>query len=443
MKKIFYFIFLLALFIIGNKNVLAKEINYEGSTGVYVKKELGSFYESYNIRKYSKYNTKNYLYSIEPYTKNTFDAPYDILNEFIDVEERVKVLAYVGDKLFKEKNDSTYYGVAQVLIWQTLANEGKVNFNDENKYKNVIKEIEGEASNYLLKPFNGKDIEISLGEEFVINEELLNYYQIEDINSDLIDYKVENNKIIIKGLKVGKVTFKLKKFIKEKDYDMELFKSEDYTDYISAGNFYLEDSFTISVIGSQIKLEIMSDDENEFNVTYGIFDNDNNLLYKVDANKSGSYISCDLPLGSYKVKQLSISSNFLKDERVYEVLISSKEQQVLVLNNFRNKFKVTINFRNSEGELINSAIEFKIYDNYIADNGSIDIWLDKGSYNIELINSIYNLCDDINLEIDEDVAVDIVLIENNEVAIDVPDTISFNYLYTLLGFICVKKIIFN
>ena len=101
MKKIFYFIFLLALFVIDNKNVLAKEINYEGSTGVYVKKELGSFYESSNIRKYSKYNTKNYLYSIEPYTKNTFDAPYDILNEFIDVEERVKVLAYVGDKLFK------------------------------------------------------------------------------------------------------------------------------------------------------------------------------------------------------------------------------------------------------------------------------------------------------------------------------------------------------
>ncbi|MGM9834238.1 MAG: hypothetical protein ACI31M_00450 [Bacilli bacterium] len=390
MKQILFSTFIIFIaFLIGNKIVNAREIQYERSTSVYVRRNLGNSFIDGRVRKYIEYNTNHTLFSTEPF-KGVPDvyAHYDI-NDEITISNEVKEIAYVADLLYQDTYDLTYIAVGQKMIWDLVKNKEEIYFYDKNGrndilYINYEKEINDKINKLFPKLNIPTEISLNLNDNIELSDELLNDYEIVNSKGTSSISYINDDKLMIKGESRGITELILKKDIGSKDYEMKLFSNETESDFISSGNFSSFVILNINVTSGDFFLNVLGEDiEDGYNASYGIFKNDK-LIYRFDINNKGFY-KTELPCDNYVVKQLSISPLYLKDDKEYVIKIDENRETILEVNTLRNReineVVDNINEQNKEENtsgVLSEIIELSVPDTF--SNTNTIILLGKSLY---------------------------------------------------------------
>ena len=384
---------------------------------------------------------------------------------------------------YQETKNDLYSFLTQGLIVKTLKPTSFTYlFNNEYSLEEVEEQenlLQQEIDNYFKKPsFDNKKIELNLNEEVTITDEnnvLLSYLLEENLN-DIVSNEVIDNKIILKALKPGSVTFRLKKEYKEKDYNMEfLFKEIQGTPItpinfaITPGNFTLYSEFEVKVNTSRIGLDIKDDEtassDKTLNVTYGIYNQKKELVYQINTNVEGLFYTDCLPYGKYYIKEISNTETYLKNDHVYKIDLDSNQDKIIVLKNHKKNLnnikdelesndklrEIEISFLDEEGRLIKEDVAISIMDKLYQINGKTSIVLKDGNYLMKVLNipDSYILENETKLiDVNDNMELEIILKHKEEgygnemVNITVPDTWSFksiNYLFIFIGLRYVKK----
>lgn len=490
MKKLFrlmVFLFLCSFICIRNSFALTDELKQQSKYNLRYKYTFGfTTHNLYFAKQVLKSNNHDIYNFHMPFNKQ-FDV-YNIYKEIPNTSVpkalflEMQKIAYYGDMKYRETNNELYYFVTQGLIVKALKPDS-FNYSENDLYTKEVFEkvessLENEIDNYFIKPsFDNKEIEINLNDTLTISDEnnILSSYQLENAGNDIVSYKVVDNKIILKALKPGVITFKLKKEFKDKDYDMEFLYKENKGSSsitpinfaITPGNFTSYSEFKVRVNTSRIGLDIKDDEtisgEESLNVNYGIYNQNNELIYHINTNVEGIFYTDYLPYGKYYIKQISNSALYEKDNTIYKVNLNSGQEEIIVLKNHKKKIfqntnetndlselrQVNISFLDEEGRLIEDDVHISIMDNFYQINGKTSIILKDGNYLIKFLKiplsyTLENATKLIN--VNDNMDIEIVLkykeegIGNEEiVAIDIPNTFSFNYFFIFIGLRYVKK----
>lgn len=319
--------------------------------------------------------TSNYIGSTD-LTK----APYDL--------ETIKKLELIGYYGYDYPNHQTleYRMATQMLIWEEVTGKPvefykRIDWNavyyDVNKEKNEILRL---INNHNNKPsFDGQAYNAKFNEELEIIDlnNILNEYEI--IKEDNFEYKVEENKLYIKPLVVGKIEIKFEKK-KYDDLKTTIYKGQNSVSQNVALLRYSEPVISTLTINSYGKIEVNKtgeiskiDDNKELNYEFiplenveftlyayeDIKDVENNVIFQKDdlitskiTDEKGKIIFDNLNAGKYKLKETKTLQNYILDENEYIIEITENEG-IKVINSESNLKKVTVSVpstgKNQEG----------------------------------------------------------------------------------------------
>ena len=166
---------------------------------------------------------------------------------------------------------------------------------------------------------------------------------------------------------------------------------------------------------------------------------DKNDVFTFRTNDDGIYIFDDLPVGRYLLKEIESRNNNLIDSNSYEIVISSfdLDEKITIYNYLPKSNLIIKKIDNDNMSVIPNTLfglytleDLLVYKGYTNDDGVISINnLMNGKYILKELeaNNEYVLDD---TEYLVDVFNDNELVITNErVSIDIPDTFSINYLY--------------
>lgn len=471
---------------LNNCHAITDEISLQSYTKFKHKYTFGNM--THNLY-FSKQKLKSNNYQIY-----NFHMPYNKEFEVCDINEeipetsisknifyKIREIVYYGDMKYRETQNELYYLATNGLIVKAL-NPRDYNYLVSSNYTlEDVLEIEEaltkEMTNYFMKPsFNNKEIELNLNEEIILTDKnnILSTYLLEENLNDVVSYEVKDNKIVLKALKPGEVTFKLKKEYKDKDSNMKFLFAEvkgtpltPINFAITSGNFTDYSLFKVKVNTSRIGLDIKDDKDlsnaKTLNVTYGIYNQKNDLIYQINTLVEGLFYTDYLPYGKYYIKEISNSEVYLKNDNIYEVNLDNNQDKIIVIENFKRKDalnelnesknlrEIKISLLDEEGKLIKDNINISIMDKLYQINGNTSIFLKDGNYLMKFLkipedylleeeNKILNVKDNMKITI---------ILKHKEVGygnevinIDVPNTWSFNsinYLFIFVGLRYVKK----
>lgn len=442
--------------------------------------------------------TPNFYYSKQKLKSNNrqvynFNMPYNKEFEIYNIYEgipdtsiskdiflKIKEIVYYDDMKYNETQDDLYYFLTQGLMIKTLKPN---NFTYGLNSKYTLEEVEEqenllvqEMANYFKKPsFDNKKIDLNLNQTITLSDEnnILPSYVLEENDSDIVSYEVIDNKIVLKALKPGDVTFRLKKEFKDKDHDMEfLFKEIKGTPItpinfaLTSGNFAAYSTFKVQVnentsrVGLDIKDDKTSLDDEKLNVSYGIYNQKDELVYQINTDIEGLFYTDYLPFDKYYIKEISNNDIYIKNNNIYEVNLDSNEDKVIIIENHKKDIsknkpvddklrQINISFLDEEGRLIKKDVDISIMDKLYQINGQTSLILKDGNYLIKFLKipEDYVLENETTiLNVNDNVELEIVLKHKEEgygyETIDVPNTWavkSVNYLFIFIGLRYVKK----
>ena len=413
MKKILFifltlFIFIpfskgLTKFYLGDKvpdmhigSISSQNVSYNAVPFV-LKRSDGTFV--YCLEHQLKINTTDY------YTEYNYnDERFNLTDEQIN---KINTLAYYGYG-YKNHTGVEWYGVTQFLIWKEL-NYRDVFFTDKpygNRivaYKDEMTEIrELVKMHNTLPSFSNDSFDYTIGSTYEVNDlnNTLSNYEIKESN---IDVEIEDNSIYISPKKSGNYEIT---FIRKSPVD------RNYILYEYSGNQPLIYPGRINDIEFKIKVNVNSgsitinnlDSENkdrEFanleGAVYGVY-NEDELITTITTDSSGIGYLEELPLGSYKIKQINPSQGYKLDSNTHEINIT-KENKDIVIDSYSEIIKgnVIINkyFGNEENYKLEDGAIFEVYDinnnligSYESNDGVVKVELEYGKYYIDQVKGI-------------------------------------------------------
>ena len=413
MKKILFvfltlFIFIpfskaLTKFSLGDKvpnmhigSISSQNVSYNGVPFV-LKREDGAFV--YCLEHQSKINTTDY------YTEYDYnDERFNLNDEQIN---KINTLAYYGYG-YKNHTGVEWYGVTQFLIWKEL-DYRDVFFTDKpygNRivaYKNEMTEIrELVKMHNTLPSFSNDNFEFTIGSTYQIEDlnNVLSNYEIEESN---IDVEIKDNSIYISPKKSGnyEITF-IRKSPVDRNYILYEYSGNQpliYPGRINDIEFKINvqvnsGSITINNLDSENKDRMFANLEG---AVYGVY-NEDELITTITTDSSGIGYLEELPLGSYKIKQISPSIGYKLDDKVYEIEITNENKDI-VIDSYSEIIKGNIIINKYFGSEDNYKLEdgaiFDVYDinnnligSYESKDGIVNIELEYGKYYIDQIKGI-------------------------------------------------------
>ena len=341
----------------------------------------------------------------------------------------------------------------KVIETKETDSEGKITF--ENLFPGLYELEEVETNKNYILDIDKQEIKIELGETVV--KEITNKHKkgslkilkvdkddnnitLDGIEFDLIDENKqvvahvktdENGQAEIKDINIGNYTLKETKTKKEYNLciDKNIVVKWDETTEVTIENEKKK---------GQIKVIKIDKDNNEIKlkgVEFEVLDSKNKVVEKLITDEKGEAITSRLPIGEYKIKEVSLGKNFdyiLNDES-YTVEVTDKVIKDLKIENERKKGKISI-VKTSSGDSPELNIKkgqplqgvvFEIFDsnNNLVDtlitdeNGkatSKDLYL--GKYNIKEKSTIENFLlnsNDFFVEIQKNKQIEILNIQND------------------------------
>lgn len=437
MKKI---LLLLFLFVFTEKiNATYFYYDDEKVSEMFITRTDGETIMSGNPHVLKRVGDNKMVYCIEPlklvnkegeYLEYNYNDPvFGISNEKL---KKINLISYYGYN-YKNHTDLKWYGVTQYLIWKELYPNLDIYFTD-SRFGNRITGYEEEIDelNYLVNKdivgFNVKDLyEITVSKEYeVIENELLDNYDI--VNNTSLDVKIIDNKLIIKSLEAGEYEFILKR--KKSNDSYYLYYNQTGQNLFSTGGIL--DDIKIKVLSKTADLTIIKKDilkDENSNITlegaeYGLYDMNDNLIISGKTNEEGIIKLSNLPLGNYKIKEISPSYGYKLDLKEYEIVL--KEDMEYILYEERIKEKVVFNkqYRANENLYPEENATFLLYkdDIFLKEittnkDGKIIEYLEYGDYLLVQINGKEGYCysKDYTFKIDENYNQDEILIINEPI----------------------------
>lgn len=450
MKKII--VLIIGLFLVIPITTKAATIDWTLDREVFVHRIINGKYHLTNMPYLTVDN--NIAYCIEPgldLEKNGTMTPTFNIND-TSVKKSIKrasIIGYYGYKKFGH-DDKKYYMAAQKLIWlemgaesvkYTYDREGN-NLIDISKYEN---DILNEVNNYDKTPiFDIKD-KYMVGDTVKLKSknmkldgyELYSPSNTISMNKDGVTIKIQDN---------NKNTFKL---VKKNDNTKTVFyyKSGLQTVATFGVPYEVNKSYDLNYTYGSIKVKKYDSDlkiASSFNsytsikgAVYGIYDEDNNLLFKGETDSNGEIIFNNLKKGTYKIKEIKPSLGYNIDNKEYIVKLDSNnikgevisyekviEGNVEITKLFNNKEKNTLD--NEEGILfgIYTKDDMLVKQGVTDKNGKITFTLPYGKYIIKQLSTKPNvdMVDDINIEINEEGKMLKYRLINNKIEDELPKT---------------------
>lgn len=413
MKK-FLFIFLTLFIFIPSSNALSKFYLGDKVPDMHIG-SISSKNVSYNAIPFVlRRDDGVFVYCLEHQLKiNTTDfyTEYNYNDERFNLTEdqitKINTLAYYGYG-YKNHTDIKWYGVTQFLIWKEL-DYRDVFFTDKpygNRivaYKDEMNEIrELVKIHNTLPSFSNDSFEYTIGATYEIEDlnNVLSNYEIKESN---IDVEIKDNKLYIDTKKSGNYEIT---FIKKSPID------RDYILYEYSGNQPLIYPGRINDIEFKIEVQVNSgsitinnlDSENrsrEFadlsGAVYGIYDEEE-LITSITTDMNGVAYLEEIPLGSYKVKQISQSAGYKLDSNTYEINITKKNKDIII-NSHSEIMKGNLIINKYYGQKGNYKLEdgaiFEVYNinnkligSYESNDGLVDVELEYGKFYIKQIKGI-------------------------------------------------------
>lgn len=345
------------------------------------------------------------------YNDKIFELDEDKLN-------KINLIAYYGYN-YANHTELKWYGITQYLIWKELYPNLDIYFTDErfgNKvslYDDLITEI-NDLVNRALKGIDIKDeYEITTLKEYeLIKDDLL--YDYEVINNSSLKVEIVGNVLKVEAQEAGEYEFFLRR--KKLDSSYYLYYNELGQNLFLPGIF--ENDLKISISVKTANLKLVKKDKNlniNNNITlkgavYGLYDSFDNLIMESSTDSLGVINFKSLPLGTYKVKEISPSYGYRLD--LEEHLITLDKDLEYTLYEERNLKKVTIKKTyNENNQLIaeENATFYLYRDGELIDNITTDemgekvLFLEYGEYRLVQVNGKEGYCysDDYVFKIDE------------------------------------------
>ena len=340
MKKIIFMVIITLMCITG---VSAKENEYfyyneEKVEDMWITRITNSFSRSANPYFVKRKSDNAYVYCIEPFSMVQANDPYIVENDYTkygltyDQMNRLSLIMYYGYG-YLNHTDKKWYGITQYMIWKTVNPKDTFYFSKiqngpkEDLYIDEINEIEElikEHSNTKLQK-NGYTISTNSKLSIDTNLNLEDY----EIYTD-IEYKIEDNNIVVENLEVGEYDIYLKTSNLRYKNELLLYYSKDSQNVVIPGlsnNLIIEYVIHIKVEEGTLILNKYSSTTHEYleGATYGIY-KDNILVDKVITSTINGNIK--LPFGTYEVKELVAPFGYKLDDKTYTFTIDENNLEV-------------------------------------------------------------------------------------------------------------------
>ena len=433
MKKIFIFILCLITCLMLDVQASSK-LNMEFQENIYYVRRGGGEYSS-NILSFYTIDDK-VVYCVEPGVLVT-DFNYqeeiglDNLNLSLETKELIGLIGYYGYE-YPGHTTTRFRMATQALIWEVSTNHivefyteryGYGNYIDVSYEKNIIMDL---VNSHHIKPtfdgdtFNGY-YNMTIASSDANN--VLDSYEVLDDGGNSV--KIKNNEITINPLKVGKSKIILKKKKYDNNPSILYIPSNGTSQKVAHLRVDIDELATINLNIQGAKVEVLKKDSDTLNnpigdnklggAIFGIYDEDNNLIDKIETDNEGK-VSKYLALGNYKLKEIEPSYGYLLNYKTYEFSLT-KTDLVSEIKVYEEAIKKDITIKkvmdNETGILdYEPNITFDIYlkstNKLIASkttdqNGYLNIRLPYGIYIFKQRNTTegYLKANDFEIEINE------------------------------------------
>lgn len=496
MKKMFKLFFIFAILFSYKMSVSAKELVLSYSPFYYEKNEEGGIYKSWKFPKYDIDGETAYCIQFEVQQGTTYEeVPFSMMGIDESKKDRLLLISYYGYD-YPGHNSDYYRAATQALLWElTGTNKTVVNFTTERYGQGAVVDVSKERTEieYLVehhydKPNFNNLYTINTNEKLELESSLLKNYDL--VSNNGLKVNKTDNKLVIEADEIGTYSLKFrKKQIYNRNY--HFLASDGYQNMVSAGNVKdVEFDISIEVLGGKIKIQKKDYDTKEDILKSGIKFKIQNL----DTNKEVCLDSCEyeteengiillnqyLNYGSYLITEVcdslegylcnleGITVDINEDTVVnglVEVDFYNKRTLGSIVIHKQNEFDEPLNdvefiletkediiFNNEviikKGELVTKLVtdlegnanidklplgkyllyEVKTSDGYIQDTTRYEVDLTyQDSYTTPVYENTF-----VNYE--EGVGyTEVIPDEPPMIQIDVPDTMSLNYLYYLLN----------
>ncbi len=304
----------------------------------------------------------------------------------LEINRRIEIIGHYGYD-YPGHQTQKYRMATQALVWEAITGYN-VNFYTENygwgDYIDVSYEREqimNLVNNHYIKPsFNNQTFNVSLNQELVLDDTNYKISDYQIYNSNGNDVKIENNKLFITANKVGQTSIQFVKknydsattffYVADDGYSQKLafFRSSD--PMISLIN--------LNVVGGKIKIKKVDSETNLcksqgqaslIGAKYGVYDSSSNLVETLTIGDDCSATTDYLPYGNYKIKELSASTGYEIDVKVYDATITDTNivEVISSENVIRGKIRIKkydseTNSCKSSGQATLIGAKYGIYD---------------------------------------------------------------------------------
>ncbi len=436
-----------------------KEVNaatahfYEAEyiSGIYIKKIPSHAQVTYyqEARFFRETGTNNFAYCAEPFSVFVGNPSYEPTlnpnNLSAAQKERISLLAHYGYG-YKNHTEDKWYAITQFMIWQaadpsaTFYFTDKVNGEKITIFTNEMNELNQMVTNYQKNPSMTNQTYSIVEEETLTihdNNNVLNYYKSNNPN-----VKIENNNLIVNGLKEGEYTVTLSRKDTFHNKPVIFYHSNDYQDLVETGDLEAknvqlkikvkETSLTITKVDKDTKTIKPSGDATLEGATYELYDEKNQLITTLTIGEDSIATLHNLKYGKYYLKEIEAGEGYKIDDTIYPFEVTEETTHIdLILenevikkkiilhkqygskNDFHPEEKIQFNIYNKNNELVAT-----ITTNHL---GIAEIELPYGKYTIKQVNSTpgYDKIFPIDLEIKDEV---LVTYELKDYKIPVPNT---------------------
>ena len=275
----------------------------------------------------------------------SMEDPLDNINLDTWDYKYIERYAAFGYDYFDNSKNGIWYAATQLLIWQRVNKDANIYFIDYktgeriDNYDEIIDQIRDFVDSQLVIPsISTSKYQVNIGEKLVLKEKDndLTNFDI-SVNNENVHIVKENNELVIKGIKKGISEINLTLIQKSLDDNNSVFyKDHAKRIFLAKGQpTTISYKFDVEITAGNILFDTNSLIENNKlidlkEISYGIYDEEKNLIEIIKMVADGEITSSDLPYGNYLLKQLSTSDNYKLDDNYYKIKLEGDKTSFII-----------------------------------------------------------------------------------------------------------------
>ena len=402
MKKILFVVAVLFIFI-PFKVMAYTDSFYEGEyiENAYIKKFKGNSGKYEQMRILRRKSDNKVVYCLELW--NTLNPNVNMtgystkqekkLNIDSDKWERLVLIAYYGYG-YQNHTDNKWIAITQFMIWKTLEDNSNIYFTDTlngnkiNKYNSEIEEINNLIINHKKDP----KLDQTFFNKYIDNNNVLNDYEISNIDNN-INISKEDNSLIINNSLGKNINLKLLK--KDKYYQTEpvVYINKNSQNLLLPGSYPpVEKNINLTISTTKLTIYKIGEVGGDYTLkseasltgtTFYLYDSNHKFMKELILDDNNQIILNDIGYGTYYLKEIKSGVGYILDNEEAKININMHTRSFFIANQvIKNKIVINKYLKKLDGTIEKEDGEFIIQN--LSNNESITFKTDNGMYELEL-----------------------------------------------------------